>query len=577
MNESSNTQRLFPPQSPGQWKAYWRRQEQAWRTEPEISTGRQEELKQLRTTQTENVQNRYPSKERDLSRADIEWLLATHTSNTLIGPVDYDDEHQWKRRGIDISGSNLAQQNLSHLPLSRMIGGHTSQETTGAQKHSVAINLEKATLIGTHLEAANLTGARLKRANLSEAYLEDAQLNEAHLEGANLREAHLKGTDFTRASLAGANANRAYAEEIILRDAHLEGTHFSEAHLEGADLRRAFLKKTKFDKAFLEGADFAKVQADEEGADFSAAHLEGANFAGARLRGVNFRGAHLEGAIFSDALLEDADFTDAYLAGVDFREAHLEGADLRGSHLEGKKLAQSDMGRIGKWSPSLQATLPPADLREAFFSSATRLKDAVLGNKELGFISVADLSWGDANLNVIDWEHFAQPGDEYKAKKAHAPERDKTQQIEEYSAAVRANRQLAVILQSQGLNEVAARFSYRGQVLQRAVLYQQRKFVQCLFSLLLDLLTGYGYKPLRSFIAYLIVDIVFAVIYSFLDHDLNWLDAFILSVTTFGRGLVPATFTISDPMALVSIVEAFIGLSIEATFIAALTQRLFGK
>jgi hypothetical protein len=48
-------------------------------------------------------------------------------------------------------------------------------------------------------------------------------------------------------------------------------------------------------------------------------------------------------------------------------------------------------------------------------------------------------------------------------------------------------------------------------------------------------------------------------------------------VTTFGRGLVPGTFAISDPMALVSIVEAFIGLSIEATFIAALTQRLFGK
>jgi uncharacterized protein YjbI with pentapeptide repeats len=577
MNEISKTQQLFPPQNPGQWKVYWRMQDQAWRTEPEIDQVRQEKLNRLRNTPTDQAQNIYPFKDCSLSRADIEWLLATHKSYTLIGPVDYDDELQWKRRSIAISGANLAQENLSNLPLTRMIGGHSSQETTSAQKHSVAINLEKANLTGSHLEAANLAGARLKKADLSEAYLEDAQLNEAHLEGVNLRETRLKGTDFTGAFLAGARVNRAYAEEVILREAHLEGTNFSEAHLEGADLRRVFLKKTKFDKAFLEGADFAKAQVDVDGADFNAAHLEGANFAGARLQGVNFRGAHLEGAIFTDAFLEDTDFTDAYLAGVDFREAHLEGADLRRTHLEGKILAKSDMERIGKWSPSLQAPLPPADLREAFFSPATRLKDAVLGNKELGCIAVADLSWGDVNLNVIDWEHFSQPGDEYKARKAQHIARDKTRQVEEYSAAVRANRQLAVILQSQGLNEVAARFSYRGQVLQRTVLRMQKKVVQYLFSLLLDLLTGYGYKPLRSFIAYLIVDIIFAVAYHFLDHDLNWLDAFIISVTTFGRGLVPGTFAISDPMALVSIVEAFIGLSIEATFIAALTQRLFGK
>ncbi len=32
--------------------------------------------------------------------------------------------------------------------------------------------------------------------------------------------------------------------------------------------------------------------------------------------------------------------------------------------------------------------------------------------------------------------------------------------LEEYEAAVRANRQLAVVLQEQGLNEEAARFTY---------------------------------------------------------------------------------------------------------------------
>jgi hypothetical protein len=39
--------------------------------------------------------------------------------------------------------------------------------------------------------------------------------------------------------------------------------------------------------------------------------------------------------------------------------------------------------------------------------------------------------------------------------------------------AVRANRQMAIALQSQGMNEEVARFSYRAQVLQRSVVLWQ--------------------------------------------------------------------------------------------------------
>jgi hypothetical protein len=127
-----------------------------------------------------------------------------------------------------------------------------------------------------------------------------------------------------------------------------------------------------------------------------------------------------------------------------------------------------------------------------------------------------------------------------------------------YRIAVRANRQLSIVLQDQGLNEVAARFAYRAQVLQRRVFWfeivQQRKKLRqrvqalgaWLFSWFLFLLAGYGYKPLRSFLAYLFVIIAFATSYYLLGlHDvvgphhvfgpyhLAWYEAIVVSMTAF--------------------------------------------
>ena len=82
-----------------------------------------------------------------------------------------------------------------------------------------------------------------------------------------------------------------------------------------------------------------------------------------------------------------------------------------------------------------------------------------------------------------------------------------------YQSAVRANRQLAVTLRSQGLNEDADRFAYRAQYLQRQVLRRQGYNVRALGSWLLDIISGYGYRPVRSLIAYIIVILSFAAAY----------------------------------------------------------------
>src|SRR2546423_415395 len=60
------------------WKAYWQAQGQPWRTMPEIDAKRQEELTQRRTIAPDIKKGIYPYKGMTLTRADIEWLLATH-------------------------------------------------------------------------------------------------------------------------------------------------------------------------------------------------------------------------------------------------------------------------------------------------------------------------------------------------------------------------------------------------------------------------------------------------------------------------------------------------------------------
>jgi hypothetical protein len=172
-------------------------------------------------------------------------------------------------------------------------------------------------------------------------------------------------------------------------------------------------------------------------------------------------------------------------------------------------------------------------------------------------------------------------GDEDKARhwKTNKGERqDTTALLDDYNAAVRANRQLAVVLRDQGLNEVADRFAYRAQVLQRKVFWIQGKIGQYLFSLFLALQAGYGYKFVRSFITYTVVISVFAFIYFLLGAHLAWNEAIVISMTAFhGKGFFPEQFKPGDPQAMVAAIEAFVGLLIEVTFIATLTQRLFGK
>ena len=87
---------------------------------------------------------------------------------------------------------------------------------------------------------------------------------------------------------------------------------------------------------------------------------------------------------------------------------------------------------------------------------------------------------------------------------------------------------------------------------------------------------------MRSFLAYLLVIVAFATAYFIIGHEvgpvLSPSGALVFSMTSFhGRGFFPGGIKLDDPLTTLAAIEAFVGLLIEVTFIATLTQRLFGK
>jgi hypothetical protein len=361
----------------------------------------------------------------------------------------------------------------------------------------------------------------------------------------------------------------------------LEGADFYGAYMERANFINAKLQRAFIYKAHVEGANF--LQADLKKANLSESHLEGSYIEAAHLDEVYLFNTHLEWAYLGDAHLEDATLLGAHLAGADLRDSHLEGAFLQDAHFEGKVLPADVVKHVSEELEIelFQEVAPPAVLTGVFFDSATKLSYAILGDSKFGYVSLADVNWGNTNLSLQDWSSMKMLGDEREARNSidiEGERKGKQTRLFEYRSAVRAYRQLATALRAQGLNEDAARFAYRAQLMQRKVYLQSRKIWQYLGSLFLDLLSGYGYKVVRCFIAYFLVIGIFATIYHFLGTNPAWNESIVISMTAFhGRGFFPEQFKPGDPQAMVAAIEAFVGLLIEVTFIATLTQRLFGK
>jgi uncharacterized protein YjbI with pentapeptide repeats len=313
-------------------------------------------------------------------------------------------------------------------------------------------------------------------------------------------------------------------------------------------------------------------------------------------RGLDFRGANLSyvnlqrlpltrllGGVRSGEWMsstnEEREAAAIHLEGANLAGTDLYRAQLRCGHLEGANLSTAHLDR----TVLRHAHVNNAQFRLAKLSSSTRLDEMLLGDNK-GYASFIDVSWNGVNLTAIQWSDMKMTSSEQKARQGKTNEgkkKNKATRMYEYGEALRENRQLATILQSQGLNEDASRFAYRAQRCQRIVLRYRRKFGQYLFSLFLDLLAGYGYRPGRSVLWYLLTILTFALTYFALGRLPFLPDAFVFSLTSFhGRGFFPglgSAASLHNPLVVIAAFEAVIGLVIEISFIATFTQRYFGR
>lgn len=326
------------------------------------------------------------------------------------------------------------------------------------------------------------------------------------------------------------------ASEEIIR--HTRGLDLRGANLCGVDLNRLPLVQIRGGLS-----SDAWYYATHEQREAAAIHLERANLSGADLTRASLRSAHLEGANLLYACLEGVVLQNANLAGN-------------------------------------STTLRPANLQHTIMNHETNLQEIILGSNNYGFATVADVSWGDVNLAVVNWSQVDMLGEEYVIRMKKSRTDTKERRLRAYKRAVRANRQLANVLQAQGLNEDAAHFAYRGQKLQQAVFLQQKKFGSYLFSGFLDLLAGFGYRPRRSLVSYLLIVALFSLAFSLFGHLTLLPDAFVFSLTSFhGRGFFPGLgnqVSLHNPLVVLAAIEAVIGLFIEISFIATFTKRFFG-
>ena len=130
----------------------------------------------------------------------MEWLLATHENGR--GPVDQSDESQRERKGLDLRGTDLRDEELDGLPLA----------------------------------GAVLTLAHLEGANLTRTHLEGAMLDVSHLEGTILIQAHLEDTNLYNAFLNSATR----LDGIVLsnkecRTAYLADMHWGDVNVTVVD------------------------------------------------------------------------------------------------------------------------------------------------------------------------------------------------------------------------------------------------------------------------------------------------------------------------------------------------------
>lgn len=337
----------------------WAREGQAWRTEPEIPRERQKDLLRSLETVPDAIQGKYPFSSERLTRADLEWLLAT--PERTLSPTEYSVEaprtiaihepgsgmslrgmfspkeeegeghYSWLESGrqrseaLDIRGADISMQDLSGLPLRYIRAGMwefvagQSERWDSDMLMAASTNFEGCDLSNTDLYGSVLVGARFNsvRANNTSFRTADMRLLQA-------QHGRFVSCGFERSNLSHANFSSSIAYRCAFSGARLGGVRFGggqfeRCHFEAADFVHAYNGYVfRAAPAELAKADFTESRFEASrlgdqtfGCDCTGVLLGRASFAGADLRHTNFK---------------NVDLCECDMAGADLREASFEGA-----------------------------------------------------------------------------------------------------------------------------------------------------------------------------------------------------------------------------------------------------------
>lgn len=602
------------PEGYASWLDYWTAQGMPWRTEPEIDEARQALLGAKRQIVASPESGAYPFSGVQLTRADVEWLLATHQSHGFIGPVRFDDESQRLRNGIDLRGAVLSDNvNLSNLPLAR------AQFGTSLSANSL-VEVGKGTRVGLILYAFVLLPAMGFLIAIPTPRINFITVDVGSYLFGTLAVMYVLGIVgtlvFTRVRPLRVLFAVRLVDYVVLSVA-------AAVMLIMCEIALLILSLTADDHGYALGSDIVLSIALASVLLYFlyrlwrawTLHTREYRFrlirqSGANLTACQLQGAHLEEAILGGAILTGVNLQAAYLEGANLDLANCKGADLRDVSLSGESSLNRTLFGIGPTAaPALKLQFGVVTYALAVVglvlggvvgkAVGTGLADTIFGvlmgglaggtvGIMIGTIrsysvhfatSIGGVDWSQCDITQINWDGVTGLGDEYHVESGDT--------LALY-AVLKLYRTLAHRLREEGFITASDRLTYRSLIVQRKIRLRESGIVPYLGSWLLGALAGYGYKPLRTLGVYLVTVVTFAAAYYYLaplSHVSFSLPASLyFSIASFhGRGFFPGAYTATGtlapdaPIVGLAALEALLGLFVEISFIATFTQRFFAR
>lgn len=276
------------------------------------------------------------------------------------------------------------------------------------------------------------------------------------------------------------------------------GWDWSEADLSGWNLEGLKLSDNE-NKANLQSTNFSK--ANLQNIKLASANLEKAYFGGTNLKNALLRGSILKGAYLRGTILENATL----------HKSCLQGADMTGANLQNAKL----------WSSNLQgADLKRSNLRDAEFNEKT-----VLHN-----VNLFQCRFDNSTLKYA-YEQLDK-------KVIHERE-------QRHSEAKNIYAVLKNYFRQEGIYDISGEYYYREKLMEAKCNWKDKKYFKWISNMFLNLVAGYGERPLRVLIWWVGIILGYAFIYYFYNgisirianninsYNPKFLEALYFSVVTF--------------------------------------------